>query len=132
MGFMRKALFLGTGGASGVVVKANSKKERTAKALEKQVRLQKQQMKAGRQTQATPRYNLSCPLCSAAIVAPVGRNIKCPKCRGQINVTAPSPSGSGQPDAPLEQLRKLGELRDAGVVTAEEFEAKKVQLLGRI
>jgi hypothetical protein len=34
MGFMRKALFLGTGGASGMVVKANSKKDRSAKALE--------------------------------------------------------------------------------------------------
>ncbi|MBM0255754.1 SHOCT domain-containing protein [Micromonospora sp. 4G55] len=34
-----------------------------------------------------------------------------------------------QPD-PLDQLRKLAELRDAGIVTAEEFEAKKRQLLG--
>jgi hypothetical protein len=34
MGFMRKALFLGTGGASGLVVRANSKKERAAKAAE--------------------------------------------------------------------------------------------------
>jgi hypothetical protein len=43
MGFMRKALFVGTGGLSGMAgVRANSKKERTAKAAEKQVRLQKQ------------------------------------------------------------------------------------------
>lgn len=35
------------------------------------------------------------------------------------------------PPDPLEQLRKLGELRDAGVLTAEEFEAKKTELLGR-
>ena len=48
MGFMRKALFLGTGGASGFVVKANSKKDRTAKALEKQNRLIKQQMREQR------------------------------------------------------------------------------------
>lgn len=39
---MRKALFLSTGGLSGVAVRANSKKERTAKAAEKQVRLQRQ------------------------------------------------------------------------------------------
>jgi len=39
MGFMRKVLFVGTGGASGLVFKANSKKERTANALEKQNRL---------------------------------------------------------------------------------------------
>jgi hypothetical protein len=45
MGFMRKALFVYTGGLSGLAVKANSKKERTAKAAEKQVRLQQQQLK---------------------------------------------------------------------------------------
>jgi hypothetical protein len=35
------------------------------------------------------------------------------------------------PDA-LEQLRKLGDLRKAGVLTDAEFEAKKAELLGRI
>jgi hypothetical protein len=46
MGFMRKALFLGTGGLSGMAgVRANSKKERTAKAVEKQVRLQQQALR---------------------------------------------------------------------------------------
>jgi hypothetical protein len=29
-------------------------------------------------------------------------------------------------------LHKLGELRNAGVLTAAEFEAKKAELLGRI
>jgi hypothetical protein len=38
MGYMRKGLFLGTGGMSGLLVNANSKKERIAKALEKQNR----------------------------------------------------------------------------------------------
>jgi hypothetical protein len=32
----------------------------------------------------------------------------------------------------IDLLRQLGELRDAGVVTAEEFEAKKQDLLGRL
>jgi hypothetical protein len=31
-----------------------------------------------------------------------------------------------------EQLAKLGQLRDAGVVTAEEFDAKKAELLFRM
>lgn len=44
MGFIRKATFIGTGGVSGLFIKANSKKERTAKATEKQLRLQKQQL----------------------------------------------------------------------------------------
>jgi len=33
---------------------------------------------------------------------------------------------------PYEALRKLGELRDAGVLTTEEFEAKKTDLLDRL
>ncbi len=33
---------------------------------------------------------------------------------------------------PLDQLKKLAELRDAGVLTAEEFEAKKAELLSRM
>jgi hypothetical protein len=42
MGFLRKALWVSTAGTSGVVVKANSKKARTAKAQERQVKLMKQ------------------------------------------------------------------------------------------
>jgi hypothetical protein len=44
MGFLRKTLWVGTGGLSGAVgIKANSKKERTAKALEQQNRLLERQ-----------------------------------------------------------------------------------------
>ena len=35
-------------------------------------------------------------------------------------------------DDPIEQLRKLGELRDAGVITPEEFATKKGALMDRI
>lgn len=42
----------------------------------------------------------------------------------------PTPASS-QPD-PVEQLARLGELRDKGVVSSEEFEAKKAELLGRL
>ncbi|MBB5907564.1 DUF4429 domain-containing protein [Actinoalloteichus hymeniacidonis] len=35
-------------------------------------------------------------------------------------------------DEILETIRKLGELRDAGLLTEDEFEAKKTELLGRI
>jgi len=44
------------------------------------------------------------------------------------------PSESSAPTAaapdPLDQLKKLAELRDSGVINPEEFEAKKKQLLG--
>ena len=35
-------------------------------------------------------------------------------------------------DDPLDQIAKLGELRDRGLVTAEEFEAQKKRLLGEL
>jgi hypothetical protein len=40
--------------------------------------------------------------------------------------------GSATPSAPdnLDQLKKLAELKDAGVISEEEFQAKKTQLLG--
>lgn len=43
----------------------------------------------------------------------------------------PRPTQPAAPDV-LAQLRQLGELRDAGVVTPEEFEAKKADLLRRL
>jgi Bacterial PH domain/Short C-terminal domain len=40
-------------------------------------------------------------------------------------------TAAGGADIP-DQIRKLGELRDAGVLTAEEFEGKKAELLSRM
>jgi hypothetical protein len=42
---------------------------------------------------------------------------------------APSQPAGGQDDY-IKELQKLAGLRDAGIITAEEFEAKKQQLLG--
>ncbi|MEZ5960608.1 MAG: SHOCT domain-containing protein [Hyphomonadaceae bacterium] len=44
---------------------------------------------------------------------------------------APAPAG-GDAAAIMEQIKQLGALRDAGVLTADEFEAKKAELLKRI
>jgi hypothetical protein len=44
---------------------------------------------------------------------------------------APPPPVTPRADIP-EQLRKLAELRDAGVITHEEFDAKKTDLLSRM
>jgi hypothetical protein len=46
--------------------------------------------------------------------------------------SAPAPIAATAGADPFEQLRKLGALRDAGVVTPEEFEAKKAELLSRL
>ena len=40
---------------------------------------------------------------------------------------APPPEAASDP---LEQLSKLGQLRDSGVLTEEEFEAQKAKILG--
>jgi hypothetical protein len=47
------------------------------------------------------------------------------------SVSAESKSGAAQADI-MDQLRKLGELRDSGVLTQEEFDSKKTELLNRI
>lgn len=44
---------------------------------------------------------------------------------------AAAPPSAAAPD-PIEQLKRLGELRDAGIVTDAEFEAKKAELLSRM
>lgn len=45
---------------------------------------------------------------------------------------AATPAAAAVAADPLEQLKKLGELRDAGVLTPEEFDAKKMDLLARM
>jgi hypothetical protein len=56
MGLLRKTLFIGTGGLSGVAgVRANSKKERSAKALEKQLALQERAAKEMRKAEKRAR-----------------------------------------------------------------------------
>jgi hypothetical protein len=121
MGFMRKAFILGTGGAGAALVKPNSKKERTANAAEKQLRLQKQMLRASVQdTQiSAPRASaprtvrVGCPYCSKPhsplyvqrrnVVVPIGKNIECPKCGRHFDVvgsggrTRAIPHNGGQP-----------------------------------
>ena len=48
---------------------------------------------------------------------------------GEAAASAPAAApASGGDD--LDQLKKLGDLHDAGILTDEEFEAKKAQILG--
>ena len=45
---------------------------------------------------------------------------------------APPPQAAAPPaeEDPIERLEKLGELRDKGVLTEQEFEAQKTRILG--
>jgi Short C-terminal domain len=45
---------------------------------------------------------------------------------------APQAAAPAATADPLDQIKKLGELRDAGVLTDAEFEAKKAELLGSV
>lgn len=47
-------------------------------------------------------------------------------------LSQPAPASVPSQHDPLEQLKKLGELRDAGVISPEDFEKKKVELLGKV
>ena len=42
---------------------------------------------------------------------------------------APAAPAGGDMDAKIAQLKQLGELRDAGILTDAEFDAKKAQIL---
>jgi hypothetical protein len=51
--------------------------------------------------------------------------------QGQAYQQAPPPAAPAPPAVdPVEQLTKLGELRDKGILTDAEFEAQKAKLLG--
>ena len=41
------------------------------------------------------------------------------------------PSAAPSPDIP-DQIRKLAKLREDGIISSEEFEAKKTELLGKL
>lgn len=56
--------------------------------------------------------------------------------RSRLSGLKPAPSAApvaapAEPDV-FDRLRRLGELRDTGVVAPEEFEAKKADLLSRL
>jgi hypothetical protein len=108
MGFIRKALFVATGGLSGLVFKDNSTKERTAKAAEKQVRPQKQTKRAARR--------------------PTAKAARRPTSRAARTSTVPKPVGAG--NGTTNELERLADLHRRGALTSEEFAAAKAKILG--
>lgn len=114
MGFMRKALFVSTGGLSGVAgVKANSKKERTAKAAEKQLRIQKQQLRAAKIAARSQTSSHQQPQ-PTRVTSAVSTS---------QNPAATNPSLATE-------LERLAALHETGALSNEEFAAAKGRLLG--
>jgi hypothetical protein len=52
--------------------------------------------------------------------------------REAVPIAPATPTAAGASSDPLEQLRRLGELRDAGLVTDAEFAATKAEVLRRL
>jgi len=48
----------------------------------------------------------------------------------QQSAPAAAPPAGGISDATIDQLKQLGQLKDAGVLTADEFDEQKRKLLG--
>ncbi len=48
------------------------------------------------------------------------------------HATPSAPAASSDTPHIADQIRKLGELRDQGLLTAEEFDTKKTELLARL
>jgi hypothetical protein len=110
MGIMRKGLFLASGGMSGVAgVKANSKKERIAKALEKQNREARRQM-----------------------ARPAAKGIRA-GFENQVQKSLPAPAPKVEPKLStvelVEGLAKAGGLHQQGLITDEEFATIKDRLM---
>jgi hypothetical protein len=109
VGILRKGLFVATGGASGLVVRANSKKERTAKATEKQVRLMRQQNRL---------------LKERAALTPRRTEVSLPSAPRILRVSA-GPSAT-------DELAKLVALRDQGALNSDEFNTLKQRIIYQV
>ena len=138
MGFTRKMFIVSTGGLGRAVVNPNSKKARTAKATEKQLKLQKQALKAEQKQQAAA-FRAQQEYAQRQLE--LQKQLAWEAQQQQIALQAP-PEASDQPvviDAHAEslpatpliadELAKLADLRDRGVLTDQEFAERKARLL---
>jgi hypothetical protein len=66
----------------------------------------------------------------AAAPPPAAAPAPAPAAAAPVAEAPAAPAAGGLTDELIDQLKKLGELRDAGILTDEEFQAKKSQLLG--
>ncbi len=121
MGLLRKTLLIGTAGLAPV--KANSKKERTAKAAEKQVRLQQQALRATRAPAPPPQP-------SAVAPGPPALDSPGRMARAARRAAREDARSAMKPGAEVSaELGRLADLHGRGALTDEEFAAAKAKVL---
>ena len=126
MGLFRKTLFVATGGMSGAVgIKANSKKERIAKASEKQVRLMQGKPVGINRVLGTPPQPMRTQQTPAAAPQPPWQVVDAPGKRS-TTPSAPEPAmdGPATPPAtptPSPALTIAEERYARSEITREEF-----------
>ena len=117
MSFSRKALFVSTGGISRLAgVHTNSKKERAAKGIEKQNKLTKKELRTQKE-----QLKVEQDIALATSLNAEASTLSTPA------IPAPAPAVD-----PTDQLHKLAELHDSGLLTDEEFESKRSVLVGQL
>jgi hypothetical protein len=140
MGFMRKALFVATGGLSGLVFKDESNKKRTANATKA-----KKTVRAKKQTKVTvaksqPARRSKAPTARAAkpqaSSRPKPQAARRPKPQAAHRPAPQAARASTAAQAPgalsgtSSELERLANLHARGVLTREEFAAAKAKILG--
>jgi hypothetical protein len=58
--------------------------------------------------------------------------MKAAQASGQTLPAPPAGGAAASPDDPVEKLSKLTQMRDAGLITPEEFDTKKAEILGEM
>lgn len=76
-----------------------------------------------------PRYKVACPKCSAALTAPAGNSIKCPKCGFNMKVT-PNVAPTVVVGSTASEIERLAGLHAQGALSDAEFAAAKGKVLG--
>jgi hypothetical protein len=113
--------------AAGGTAAAIKLSKRDAQRVEEHTGLPPEQLEDQDLVQAMQELNIQSQPLTAEDQAALAQQGGQPPIQGpQVQTT---PSGVDQPDY-LAELERLADLRDRGVVTTEDFEAKKKQLLG--
>lgn len=128
MGLIRKITSVSTLG----VVDFKSDKERIANSTRKGMKAQKAMLAEMRKANAANGIAPT-PVSNFGLVGDVQiRKSNAEAAATAAAVQAVDADESAQPADPMKQLKQLGELLEAGVLTTEEFNAKKAEILSRI